>query len=137
MNFWRIHETFCIKQGDIKSGKMKAFVTSLDVMFLYKNIYFVNLMLDYFVGILEDFLLNWNRLINNRFKQNEHVYIPNSFWLIYQIVFRPFLITILIIKIEKTIDGVLWIWTPSRRMVDADDTMELWRPPHLPNSWMG
>ena len=72
---------------------MKAFVTSLDVMFLYKNIYFVNLMLDYFVGILEGFLL----------------YIPNSFWLIYQIVFRPFLITILIIKIEKTIDGVLWI----------------------------
>ena len=86
-------------------------------------------MLDYFVGILEDFLLNWNRLINSRYKQNEHVYIPNSFWLIYQIVFRPFLITILIIKIKKTIVGVLWIWTPSRRMVDADDTMELWRPP--------
>ena len=30
---------------------------------------------------------------------------------------------------EKSIDGVLGIWTRGRRMVGADETTELWRPP--------
>ena len=32
-----------------------------------------------------------------------------------------------IIQIEKSIDGVLGIWTRGRRMVGADETTELWR----------
>ena len=43
--------------------------------------------------------------------------------------FRPFLITITLIQLEKSIDAVLGIQTHSRRMVGADDTMELWRLP--------
>ena len=43
------------------------------------------------------------------------------------VYFRHFLITILII--EKSIDGVLGIRTPGRRVVGADETTELWRPP--------
>ena len=46
--------------------------------------------------------------------------------------FRPFLITISVIQIEKSINGVLVIQTQGRRMVGADDTMELWQPPHWP-----
>ena len=42
--------------------------------------------------------------------------------------FRPFLIE----KVEKSINGVLVIQTQGRRMVGADDTMELWQPPHWP-----
>ena len=41
------------------------------------------------------------------------------------VYFRYFLITISII--EKSIDGVLGIWTRGRRMVGADETTELWR----------
>ena len=41
---------------------------------------------------------------------------------------HSFLITISI-QIEKSIDGVLGIQTWSRRMVGADETTELWRPP--------
>ena len=43
--------------------------------------------------------------------------------------FRPFLITISIIQIEKSIGGVLGIQTWGRWMVGADKTTELWRPP--------
>ena len=32
-------------------------------------------------------------------------------------------------QIEKSIDGVLGIRTRGRRMVGADETTELWRPP--------
>ena len=42
--------------------------------------------------------------------------------------FRHFLITISIIQIEKSVDGVHGIRTRGRRMVGADETMELWRP---------
>ena len=42
--------------------------------------------------------------------------------------FRPFLITISIIQIEKRVDGVLGIPTRGRMMVGTDDTTELWRP---------
>ena len=42
--------------------------------------------------------------------------------------FHSFLVTISI-QIEKSIDGVLGIRTPGRRMVGADETSELWRPP--------
>ena len=42
--------------------------------------------------------------------------------------FRSFLVTISI-QIEKSIDGVLGIRTRGRRMVGADKTTELWRPP--------
>ena len=45
------------------------------------------------------------------------------------VYFHPFLIIILIMQIEKSIDGVLGIRTPSRRMVGTDNTMELWRLP--------
>ena len=43
-------------------------------------------------------------------------------------IFRSFLITISI-QIEKSVDGVLGIRTRGRRMVGADETTELWRPP--------
>ena len=43
------------------------------------------------------------------------------------VYFRSFLITISI-QIEKCVDGVLGIQTRGRRMVDADETTELWRP---------
>ena len=48
---------------------------------------------------------------------------------IFFVYFRAFLITISIKQIENSIDGVLRIQTRSRRMVGADDTTELWRPP--------
>ena len=38
-------------------------------------------------------------------------------------------ITISIIQIEKSVDGVLGIRTQGRRKVGKDETMELWRPP--------
>ena len=44
------------------------------------------------------------------------------------VYFRSFLITISV-QIEKSIDGVLGIRTQGRRMVGADKTTELWRPP--------
>ena len=44
------------------------------------------------------------------------------------VYFRPFLITISIIQIDKSIDGVLGIQTCDRRRVGADDTTELWWP---------
>ena len=50
--------------------------------------------------------------------------IPASFCL-----FSFFLITISIIQIEKSVDGVLGIRTRGRRMVGADETTELLRPP--------
>ena len=43
--------------------------------------------------------------------------------------FRSFLNIISIIKNEKSIDGVLGIRTRGRRLVGADETTELWRPP--------
>ena len=45
------------------------------------------------------------------------------------VYFRYFLDTISIIQIEKSVDGVLGIQTRGRRMVGADETTELWRPP--------
>ena len=45
------------------------------------------------------------------------------------VYFRYFLITISIIQIEKSIDGVLGIQTQGHRMVGTDETTELWRPP--------
>ena len=49
------------------------------------------------------------------------------------VYFRPFLIpiTISIIQIEKSVDGVLGIRTRGRRMVGKDETTELWRHPLL------
>ena len=44
------------------------------------------------------------------------------------VYFRSFLITISI-QIEKSVDGVLGIRAQGQRMVGADKTMELWRPP--------
>ena len=48
---------------------------------------------------------------------------------LFFVYFRSFLITISI-QIEKSIDGVLGIRTRGRRMVGADETTELWQPPH-------
>ena len=51
------------------------------------------------------------------------------------VYFRPFLvpITISIIQIEKSIDGVLGILTWGPKMVGANETTELWRPPYYHN----
>ena len=49
------------------------------------------------------------------------------------VYFHSFLITISIIQIENSADGVLGIWTQDHRMVGADETTELWRPP--PSLW--
>ena len=48
---------------------------------------------------------------------------------LFFVYFRPFLITIPIRQIEKGVDGVLGIRTQGCRMVVADETIELWRPP--------
>ena len=45
------------------------------------------------------------------------------------VYFCHFLDTISIIQIEKSVDGVLGTRTRGRRMVGADKTTELWRPP--------
>ena len=45
------------------------------------------------------------------------------------VYFHYFLGTISIIQIEKCLDGVLGIRTLGRRMVGAEETTELWRPP--------
>ena len=45
------------------------------------------------------------------------------------VYFRYFLDTFSIIQIEKSVDGVLGIRTRGCRMVGADKTTELWRPP--------
>ena len=52
------------------------------------------------------------------------------------VYFRSFRI-IISIQIEKSIDGVLGIRTRGRRMVGADETTELWRPPPLWQSGAG
>ena len=44
------------------------------------------------------------------------------------VYFCSFLV-IISIQIEKSIDGVLGIWTRGRRMEGEDETLELWRPP--------
>ena len=50
------------------------------------------------------------------------------FWPLF-VYFRPFFITISLIQTEKSVDGVLGIQTRGPRMVGADITTELWRPP--------
>ena len=55
---------------------------------------------------------------------------------LFYVYFCPFLITISIKQIEKRVDGVLGIRTRGRRMVGADETMELWRPPKGPLCYM-
>ena len=45
------------------------------------------------------------------------------------VYFCPFVITISIIQIEKSIDGLLGIQTWGCRMLVADETTELWRSP--------
>ena len=44
------------------------------------------------------------------------------------VYFRSSLITISIIQIEKSVDGVHGIWTHGLRIVGADKATELWRP---------
>ena len=44
-------------------------------------------------------------------------------------LFSPFLFTITILQIEKSLDGVLGIRTYDHRMVGADETTEQWQPP--------
>ena len=53
------------------------------------------------------------------------------------VYFHYFLITISIIQMEKSLDGVLGIRTQGRRMLGADETTELWRPPSLRCCWLG
>ena len=60
---------------------------------------------------------------NSRSPKNAHV-AENA----YNFFFRSFRVTISI-QIEKSIDGVLGIRTRGRRIIGADETTELWRPP--------
>ena len=48
---------------------------------------------------------------------------------VFFVYFRPFLTTISIIQIEKSVDGGLGIWTRDHLMVGTDETNELWRHP--------
>ena len=50
---------------------------------------------------------------------------------LFSVYFRPFLITISIILIEKSLDGVLGIRTHGSTVVGSDKTTELWRPPKM------
>ena len=50
------------------------------------------------------------------------------------VYYRPFLITISIIQSEKSIDDVLGTRARGCKMVSADETTELWRPPLKDNS---
>ena len=45
------------------------------------------------------------------------------------VYFRHVLMTITIRQIDKSIEGLLGIWTRGHRIVGADETTELWRPP--------
>ena len=47
---------------------------------------------------------------------------PSLFLFIFDIFSLQF-------QIEKSVDGVLGIWTRGCRMVGADEITELWRPP--------
>ena len=80
--------------------------------------------------------------LNMRFKsvcynlhKNEEKYTLKLFikkWAnpgLFFVYFHYFLITVSIIQIEKSLDGVLGIRTRGRRMVSADKTTELRRPP--------
>ena len=58
-----------------------------------------------------------------------------QYWPLFVVYFRPFLITISIIRIEAY-DGVLWIQTHGRRMVGAYDTTEQWRPTIRSNDYL-
>ena len=49
---------------------------------------------------------------------------------LFFVYFQYFLDTISIIQIEKSVDGALGIRIQGRRMVGADETTELWRPPY-------
>ena len=48
---------------------------------------------------------------------------------LFLFIFCSFLVTISIIQIEKSVDGVLGIQTWGHRMVGADETTELLWPP--------
>ena len=67
-----------------------------------------------------------NYLLNSKFQLFLKKWASPGLFFVY---FRSFLVTISIIQIEKSIDCVLGIWTRGRRMVGADKTKELWRPP--------
>ena len=49
---------------------------------------------------------------------------------LYFVYFHPYLIQIKIsaMQLEISVDGVLGIWTRGCKMVDADETTEVWRP---------
>ena len=50
---------------------------------------------------------------------------------LFFVYFRLFLVTISIIQIEKSVDGLLGAQTHGRMIVGADDTTELWLQPCL------
>ena len=77
-----------------------------------------------------------------KFWQNKCAFLPNKFDVSFVLVilfflkngpiptsfvyFRPFLITISIIQIEKSVDVVFGIWNRGHEMVGTDETTELW-----------
>ena len=61
----------------------------------------------------------WERLFFEKMGQSRPLFV----------YFHSFLV-IISIQIKKSIDGVLGIQTWGRRMVGADKTTELWRPPN-------
>ena len=54
---------------------------------------------------------------------------PGLFFGNFHLFLIPTSITFATMQIENSIDGVHWIRTRGRRMVGADETTELWRPP--------
>ena len=67
--------------------------------------------------------IEWNLTKLEDFKS----FFMGQSWLLF-VYFHSFLVTISI-QIEKSVDGVLGIWTQGHRMVGADESTELWRPP--------
>ena len=70
------------------------------------------------------YFLEWTNVFFKKMDQSRPLFV----------YFRPFLITISI-QIEKSVDGVLGIRIRGRNKVDADETMELWRPPMNERLW--
>ena len=85
------------------------------------NTYFLSLWCAIFVAWKVCEYISFTHLLKELFNRWAN---PGLFF----VYFRPFLITISIIQIEKSIDGVHGIWTRGCRMAGADKTTELWRP---------
>ena len=91
------------------------------------NDWHLNRFDQYLVGLTFQKLSLWDiqccQTFSGKMKNFKNGPIPASFRL-----FRSFLVTISI-QIEKSLDSVLGIWAQGCKMLGADQTTELWRPP--------